>query len=268
MEKLFVKKLDDGREFKVMVRLIDNSVTVPFGTMCEYLGIDRTYWTKKLYHDLIRSTDREFIYLITFQFRLQKIKPKSSDGRYWKKVILDLHPGEMLFYNIGKNQETETINAESEKKSQEMDLKEQTINYLENKLKLQKALTKDWANRLKEVEKQSERRNQEYKNLGAKYNNLCQKRDDMFKSFGITELKSFQDIISDKNKELTETKDQLEFVRVDNQNLRFELANDKENIEFLQEKNKELKKQQRKLNQALGIDLLNMAQQLLNMKEV
>jgi hypothetical protein len=162
MEKLFVKKLDDGKEFKIMVRLINNSVAVPFGTLCEYLGISRTYWAKKLIHDLIRS-DEGFIFLSTFQFRAKKIYPRTLEGEYWKKVILSLNEAELLFYKS---------HAEKDQYQIEID------------------------------------------------------------------------------------------------NLRFELLNANENIEFLQDKNKELKKQQRKLNQALGIDLLNMAQQLLNIKEV
>ncbi len=155
------------------------------------------------------------------------------------------------------------------------------INSLENKLKLQKALTKDWDNRLKEAKEQSERRNQEYKNLGAKYSELFHAKEEMLKSFGITEIKSFQDIILDKNKEIEflktsmsnndkhekEIQDQLEFVRVDNINVKLELARSNDNIDFLESKNKELKKQQRKLNQSIGIDLLNMAQSLLNMKD-
>lgn len=234
MEKLFVKKLDDGKEFKIMVRLIDNSVTVSFGTMCEYLGIDRAYWTKKLYHDLIRSTNREFIYLTTFQFRLQKIKPRSSDGRYWKKVILDLHPGEMLFYNIGKNQETEHLPPEIKKNSQEMDLKAEIES-------------------LKEI-----------------------------KDINNTEVQVLQGIINDKNKKIeylrnTLANNDIHEKKINSQltkseeelnQVKFDLANANENIDFLESKNKELRKQQRKLNQALGIDLLNMAQSLLNMKEV
>lgn len=189
MEKLYIKKLDDGKEFKIIFKLMSNMIAVPFETLAEYLGIDSNYWKTKLEDNLLNYDNggHRYIYLSTFQYHLPQIKPRSYEGKYWKKVISDLKPGEMLFYNIGKNQENKTINAKSERISQEIDLKE--------------------------------------------------------------------------------SKDQLDLVRIELIRLKLELASSKDNINFLEAKNKDLKKQQRKLNQSIGIDLLNMAQSLLNMKE-
>ena len=208
MEKLFVKKLDDGKEFKIMVRLINNSVAVPFNTVCEYLGLSFQYWSEKIDPSVFFKTDSKILYIFLdkLQFRLNYINPRNSKGKYWKKVILGLQAGEMLFYNIGKIKETETINSKSEKISQKTGFE--------------------------------------------------------------VEIQVLRSIILDKDKQLTETKDQLELVRNHNTDLQISLSNANDTIEFLTCKNKELKKQQRKLNQAIGIDLLNMAQQLLNIKEV
>jgi hypothetical protein len=264
MEKLFVKKLDDGKEFKIMVRLINNSVAVPFGTLCEYLGISRTYWAKKLINDLIRS-DEGFIYLTTFQFRAKKIYPRTLEGEYWKKVILGLHEGELLFY---KSEE------QKQYKDQLDDLRikcydlEQERNLKQTEIQVLQGIISDKNKEFDKLKIQSNEIMHQYKNLGRKYNELVIQKEDMLKNLGITEIKAFQDIITDKNKELTETKDQLELVRNHNTDLQISLSNANDMAEFLQAKNKELKKQQRKLNQALGVDLLNMAQQLLNMKEV
>jgi len=237
MEKLFVKKLDDGKEFKIIFKLIDKTIALPFATICEYLGLSSYYWSKKLADKFKCSGGKKFLWLDESKEWITYVIPRSDEGKYWKKVILGLQAGEMLLYK----------SEEQKQYKDQLDELRIKCHDLEEQLQSQKEITKEYAfTRMKAYQdlKESQELN-EYWRISSNNNDEYERQ---------------------REKELTETKDQLELVRNHNTDLQFNLSNANDTIEFLQAKNKEFKKAQRNLNQALGIDLLNMAQQLLNMK--
>ncbi len=242
MEKLFVKKLDDGKEFKIIFKLMQNTIVLPFETICEYLGLSSYYWSKKLADKFKCSGGKKFLWFDESKEWITYVIPRSDEGKYWKKVILDLTEHEILRSRSDSDKKRmEYINEINDLKISLNEQKELTTKVSISRMELITQLRDSKAEKNK-AESQLQKAKEEIQNL--------------------------QSIISDKDKELTETKDQLELARNHNTDLQIYLSNANDTIEFLQAKNKELKKQQRKLNQALGIDLLNMAQQLLNMKEV